>query len=494
MIEDVTLRTRSDRPDPAENQRSPLILDVDNVLIRADLLWESAVAFVRSAPWRVFLVLAWLLRGRATLKAKLACESCLDLSALPINNELVAIAVAEHEKGRPIHLATAADGRIARDLAQRFAFVDLIFASDGETNLKGETKARRLQEAFPGGFDYVGDSAADLAVWRAAREIAVVNASPATLRRARRIRAPVIVLPRPSRFSAALKLLRPHQWVKNALLFVPLMLGGNVANVVTDLRVALTFVALSLIASGTYVLNDLLDLEDDRRHWSKCKRPLASGCLPLPHGMALGVVAMIGGIGLGSLAGTGVLIGLLAYLAVSLSYSLKLKRVPLVDVLVIAALFTLRLAIGATAATVAFSPWLLTFSMFLFLSLALAKRHTELTRAVWSGRQDTGGRGYLTRDEPMVLALGIGALVAGIVVFVLYLTQEAFVATHLAQPRLLWCFPPGLFLIAARIWLVSGRGELDDDPVTFAIKDKSSLMILAGLILAVAGAWIGLPH
>jgi 4-hydroxybenzoate polyprenyltransferase len=248
---------------------------------------------------------------------------------------------------------------------------------------------------------------------------------------------------------------------------------------------------LSLAASGTYIVNDLLDLDDDRRHWTKRNRPLASGALSIPRGICLGIATLLLGFGLAALAGAATSAWLAAYVFVTLTYSLKLKRIAIIDVLTLAGLFTARLAIGAAAAHIVASPWLLTFAMFLFLSLSLAKRYTEISRAAKRG-QNASGRGYVAQDAPMVLALGVGSLVASILVFVLYLTQEAFVAAHLAEPKLLWLFPPALFLLAARIWLFSGRGELDDDPVAFAVKDRTSLAILGALALVVGGAWLGM--
>lgn len=223
--------------DAAESQLRPLVLDLDHVLIRSDLLWETALAFVRAAPWRLFLLVVWLCQGRASLKARLAQETRLDLSALPINDDLVALAALEHRNGRRVHLATAADGELARALARRFAFIDRVFASDGRTNLKGVHKARLLREAFPDGFVYAGDGKADLEVWRAASDIVIVEASRRAFQRACAIREPLTVFRRRDRFRATIKLLRPHQWVKNALVFVPLVLGGAVTNIGADLRV-----------------------------------------------------------------------------------------------------------------------------------------------------------------------------------------------------------------------------------------------------------------
>jgi 4-hydroxybenzoate polyprenyltransferase len=293
--------------------------------------------------------------------------------------------------------------------------------------------------------------------------------------------------------TSLLKCLRPHQWAKNGLVFVPVILGtrGFDGKVLTAVMAA--FAALCLVASAAYVINDIIDLKYDRQHWSKKNRPIANGSIPLPAGWLLAFGLALAGMTLSqAFAPPAVTAGLIVYLMASLSYSLLFKRFALIDVLVLAGLFTLRLWIGVVAAGVALSPWLLTFSMFLFLSLSLAKRYTEIVRAA-DHKVVASSRGYRDADRPFLLALGIGALVASILVFVLYLTQEAFLATRLASPSLLWGFPPVVFMLGARIWLLSGRGELDDDPVAFAVKDGASLSLMAITVLLVTIAWVGLP-
>ncbi|WP_298423783.1 UbiA family prenyltransferase [Rhodoblastus sp.] len=471
----------------------PLVIDLDGTLLRADFLWETALSWLRFAPWRIFAVLYWLAFGRARLKAELARRAELDVSLLPVNEDMAALAITAKHAGREILLATAADEALAARVAARFPFIDRVIASNGVTNLKGAAKLMALQVLFPQGFDYAGDSRADLPIWRAAEGVIVVNAAPSTLRAARALGEPLAVLPRPGRLRAEVKLLRPHQWVKNALIFVPLVLAGMMLDGAAVRSATLAFVSLCIVASATYALNDLLDIEDDRRHWSKRRRPLASGDLPIAHGVALAGGGLALGFAVAALAGPAVVAGVAAYLAGTLLYSLALKPIPIVDVTTLAGLFTLRLAIGCIAAGAPMSPWLLTFSMFLFVSLSLAKRHTEIARAGGDGVKKKV-RGYSTADEPFVVGLGMASMVAAILVFVLYLTQEAFTAAHLAEPKLLWAFPPALFLISGRVWLISGRGELHDDPVAFAVKDRASLAVVALLGVVFVAAWLGPPH
>jgi 4-hydroxybenzoate polyprenyltransferase len=299
-----------------------------------------------------------------------------------------------------------------------------------------------------------------------------------------------VTIKRGDRIVAGFKAMRPHQWAKNSLIFVPILLAGKVFDWSSLSATVLAFVAFSLVASGVYVINDLVDLADDREHWTKRHRPLASGVLRISHGVALCSSLFVFGAVFGTRAGGGVLICLLAYVVASVAYSLWLKRIILVDVLTLAGLFTMRLLIGTIAAGAVLSPWLMTVSMFFFLSLSLVKRYTELQRTASEGRMTVLGRSYLTADMPIVLSLGCGSLVASIVVFVLYLTQEAFVAAQLALPKLLWVFPPGVFLIGCRLWLLSGRGDLHDDPVAFLVKDFASLAVLGGLTVIFAVALI----
>jgi 4-hydroxybenzoate polyprenyltransferase/phosphoserine phosphatase len=478
-----------DSPKPLSPK--PLVIDLDGTLLKTDFLWETALAYLRLAPWRVFMLLYWLAHGRARLKAELSRRAEIDPMLAPEQRAVVALAMRAKEEGREVVIATATDARIADKMLVRFPFIDRVLASDGRVNLRSDAKLAVLRKNFPDGFDYAGDSSADLPVWRGADGVIVVNASPAVLRAASAIREPIVVIPREkNRFRTALKSLRPHQWAKNGLILAPLALAGMIGDPAALSAAFFALASLCLIASATYLINDLVDIEDDRRHWTKRNRPLASGDLPIPHAVVLAVAGLAAGVVLAAQANAATVAGVALYLVVTLAYSFRLKRAPLVDVLTLAGLFTLRLAIGCFAIGAPISPWLLTFSMFLFVSLSLAKRHTELARS--GGRKTV--RGYRPEDEVLVLGLGLSALVAAILVFVLYLTQEAFVAAHLASPRLLWAFPPALFLVAGRVWLLSGRGELHDDPVAFAVKDRMSLAVVGALGAVFLAAWLGTPQ
>ena len=473
----------------------PLVIDLDGTLLRTDLLLEGIVSILRRNVLVLFSMLLWLPRGKAYFKRKVAERAALDFATLPANEELIAHIEAQKALGREIVLATAADELMAIRVMQRFPFFDRVVSSDGVINLKGETKAAQLTRLFPGGFDYAGNAAVDLPVWSAAQGVIVVEAPASVARAARAMGRPVQEFAAPSRLKALVKGVRLHQWAKNALVFVPLALGGHAGDPLAWAMAFAAFVSLGLVASSSYLLNDLWDLPHDRAHWSKRNRPLASGRLTLAHGLLALAAGLTIGLGLAALTGAAVLAGVLAYLALTLAYSISIKRVPMLDALTLGTLFTLRLVIGVAAVGVAWSPWLLTFSMFLFTSLSFAKRHTELRGAAKRGLTGKlSGRGYHSADEPIVLAFGISAGLASVVIFILYLANEAFRNAVLAAPLALWSFPVILILFMSRIWILAGRDELNDDPVAFAVKDRPSLGLAAVAGLAFTIAAFGLPQ
>ena len=281
---------------------------------------------------------------------------------------------------------------------------------------------------------------------------------------------------------------RAHQWVKNTLVAVPLVLGGKAYDLPSWGRVGLGFVALSVLTSATYLVNDIRDLDDDRRHWSKRNRPLAKGAISITQAAVLACVGVIVSFAIGLALGAGTVAMLTLYLTASLAYSFWLKRQPILDVLTVASLFTVRLGLGVVLGEVRFSPWLFVFSMFLFLSLSLAKRFNEVAQMGEHGFARALGRGYQTSDEPIVLALGAAAMLGAVLILVIYLIEEAFPAEFYAQPAFLWIIPVVLFLWLGRVWLLSHRHALNDDPVVFALKDKTSLCYGALVVIAVAAA------
>jgi len=471
----------------------PLVLDLDRCLIAGDLLFESFVVALQGNVLIVFSCLYWLLTGgRPHLKRRLAAIAPLDTDLISANEELVPLAENEVRAGRPVVLATAADELLANRFRRRFTFLSRVIASDGTRNLKGARKADELRADYPQGFIYAGDSPADLPVWRHAQGVVTVGASASTRRKARALGKPTIDIDGPRlTLTSLLKSIRLQQWAKNALVFAPVALAGKFADTGAWLNAGLAFLAIGFLASATYLVNDLADLADDRRHWSKRNRPLASGRMSIPTALALIPCFFAIAAGLGLALGTAVLSVLALYGATTLSYSLKLKRVPIIDVMTLAALFTVRLLLGVVAIGALLSPWLFVFSMALFFSISLAKRHVEVVRLRAHDMEKSAGRGYDTRDEPFLLTLGVGSALSSVVLLSLYLSADAFRSAFYGAPQFLWFAPAIILLWLCRIWLLSQRGELDDDPVAFALHDRASLMLGAALGIAFLAAAFG---
>ncbi|MGE0093855.1 MAG: UbiA family prenyltransferase [Alphaproteobacteria bacterium] len=467
----------------------PLVVDLDGTLLKTDSLDETLLDALRTDPLSLWRLPFKLVAGRAALKSFLAGKSPLDVEAWPVREDFLAYVKAQAEAGRKIVLATAADRSVAEAIRRRFPFIGEIIASGPDGNNKGDAKGRALRDRFPGGFVYAGNSAADLAAWEHSAGRIVVAAPDGV---ARRVREPIAAFPRAPMTAAMLRrTFRLHQWAKNLLVFVPLVLGGKAGDAAAWFDAFLGFLALGCAASAMYVFNDLWDLPSDRRHWSKQARPLASGDLPIRAGLFFVLIGLLAGFGLAASVGAAAAGMLGIYVLVTLAYSLAWKRVPVLDVFVLAALFTLRLGIGIAVTDVRLSPWLLVFSMFVFLSLSVAKRHTEILRLAEHELTAMPGRGYVAQDAPLTLGIGLAAMLGAVLIMILYLIEDAFPRGFYASPGWLWIMPAALFLFLGRVWLFSQRGLLHDDPVAFALKDKASLCLglltAAGLVAAFVG-------
>jgi 4-hydroxybenzoate polyprenyltransferase/phosphoserine phosphatase len=470
---------------PSASAAIPLCVDLDGTLLRTDLLWESLAAVLRQQPWSLVASPAWLAGGRARLKQELATRAQIDAATLPYHEPLLTHLRLEKAKGRSILLVTAADVHLARRVAEHLEIFDEVLASDGNRNLRGTGKADALVARFgERGFDYVGDSPVDLPVWRNARHAVLVGV-PAGVADQVRAAAPVAAeFPAPvGRWAAVARLLRPHQLVKNLIVLVPLITSHQIANPVVLSRGLLAFLAFSLCASAVYVFNDLLDLDSDRRHASKRWRPLAAGDVPLTWAAPLAILLMAGGLAVSwriapEFAGVTLL-----YLFVATAYSWGLKRAVLVDVFVLAGLYTLRLVAGHVATGIEFSTWLLAFSMFIFLSLALVKRYQELRlRPASAGR--VAGRGYTAADLDVLTPLGAASGYIAVLVLALYVNSDK-VRILYTHPTVLLLICPLMLYWISRIWLVAHRGEMRDDPVAFALRDRTSYLVGALALLVV---------
>lgn len=462
----------------------PLCVDLDGTLVRTDCLVETLLAAARD-PATLLRIPGWLARGRAALKAELAARAELDVELLPYNTELLEYLREQRALGRWIVLATAADKRIADAIAGHLGLFDEVIASDGATNLKGERKRDALVRRFgEGGFAYAGNDRADLRVWRSARSAILVD-TPATVRA--RVTGATIerTLPSPyRRATEALRALRPYQWVKNLLLFVPLLTANALQDGAAWLTVTLAFIGLSLGASATYVVNDLLDLESDRRHPRKRERAFARGSLAPLTGLMMAPLLLA--VGAAFAAASGTLLLLAVYVALSLSYSLHFKERPLVDVFLLASLYCYRLFVGGYATGYIVSLWLLGYSAFLFLSLALMKRCAELV-----GRREHNGRRPYKRDDlPFLLGTGLASAFSSSIVLALYVQEQTRLGVY-ESPIVLWGIVPLLTFWQCRLWLATTRGHMTDDPILYAAKDFVSQLVAIGAFVCLLIAHMG---
>ena len=469
----------------------PLVIDLDGTLLRTDALLESALKLAKERPLSMFQMPFWLWQGHAEFKQKLATLAPLAADTMPINEEVRAFAVSEHARGRKIYLATAADQSVADAIARSIPIFEGVVASQGSINMKGHVKADRLTSLFPNGFAYAGDSRADFPVWAQTSEIILVGHTLRTERVASHFGRPVRAFPTSSRWQALFEGMRPHQWAKNTLVFLPPVLGGAMSNAAAVTATTLAFIALCLVASATYLINDLWDVTDDRQHWSKRKRPIASGRLPIATAITAVPLTLACGLVIAGLVSHQVLLVIGFYLALTLSYSFWGKRIPMLDVSCLAGLFTTRIALGIVSSGVQPSPWLLIFSMFLFASLCFAKRYVEIVRSAALGRTSVNSRGYEAQDVPLVLAVGLGTGMTSIAIMVLYIIFDAFKRTFYGDTIWLWAMPLIMFLWICRIWLMAVRDKLNDDPVAFALRDPPSLGLGGTMCAAFLLAWSG---
>jgi len=461
----------------------PLVVDLDGTLIHTDMLHESALRILRDKPLELLFMPYWLSQGKAVLKRKLSNRTDFDPSSLPYNQELLDWLKQQRMQGRKLILCTATDHAIAQTIAEHLGIFDEIMASDGTTNLAGKHKAQALEQRFGhAGFDYAGNSRADLAVWQCARQAIVVNASGKVTQRAGEICEVEHIFPAPSSsLSTWRRVLRVHQWMKNGLLFVPLLAAHQIANTEAWLALTLAFLSFSLCASAVYIVNDLLDLESDRQHPRKRNRPFASGLVPAYIGVALAPLLLLSSLALAQHVGGHFIPWLLFYFVLTCAYSWRLKSLMLLDCLTLAMLYTLRIVAGAAAMNLGLSFWLLAFSVFLFLSLAFVKRYAELEVQILQGKQKAHGRGYYTSDASLLQTMGITSGYAAVLVLAFYLNSEAVISLY-KSPEIIWGTVPVMLFWISWMWMKAHRGEMHDDPLVFAVKDKASL--LAGVVFA----------
>jgi 4-hydroxybenzoate polyprenyltransferase len=464
------------QPESRIAELKPLCVDLDGTLVKSDTLVDSLLVLARIHPFLLLRLPGQILNGKAAFKAFVTQNVALDVEHLPYNRLLLQFLQKEHARGRKIYLATGANVRLAQRVADHLKIFQEVLASDGTHNLTGNKKLDSLRNRFGNSdFVYVGNDTPDLPVMAGAAESMVANPSRRlrTRMRAQRITPSRAFEERSDPWRSLIKALRPHQWTKNLLILLPPLLAHK-HSIGLLTAALLAFFCFCCTASATYMVNDLLDIEADRRNSKKRLRPFASGELAPATGLVSAAFLLTVGFTCAHFLPAAFSIWLLVYLCTTLLYSLYLKRIALVDVLVLSGLYTLRLLAGGAATTTPISHWLAGFAIFLFLSLAIVKRFAELGNHSLTGRQLKNGRGYLMSDIEQIRAFGTASAFAAVVVFANYISsRDVTVLYH--HPQLLWLIVPFMILWLCRVWLLASRGELDEDPVAFALTDAASL-------------------
>ena len=488
----MTTNTRTDlRQTPSNSGLAPLYVDLDGTLMHSDMLFECALRFIARHPWKSLLLLPWALRGPAVLKAKLAPYFNHDLATLPWNRPLLERLRREaSDSGRVLVLATATNEQIAQRVAAHLGIFSAVLASTETNNLKSGAKLAAIQAHAGGPFAYAGNDSADLPIWKHAASAVVVSRSRALTRQARQLtQVEAHFEPEGASARVLLRALRVHQWSKNLLVFAPLFAAHLWTSRDSVLAASAMFLAFSLCASAIYCINDLLDLPSDRAHPRKHTRPIAAGRVSIPTALLLSPLLLIAGVGISVALGWLPALVLAAYIVTTTAYSFVLKRIVLVDVITLASLYSVRVIGGAAAIGVVASFWILALSMFLFLSLALIKRYSELHTLALTERHAASGRDYTVGDRYVMLALGVGSGFSSVMVMALFLNSPG-VAELYPRPYLLWGLCMTLLYWIARMWVKASRGEMHDDPLVYAATDRASLfMAFLSAVVVAAASW-----
>ena len=466
----------------------PLAVDLDGTLVRTDTLHESLINVAKSAPLRLFAVARALRGGKAAFKRVIADSVGFSAAALPYNIELLNYLRAQKAAGRMLGLFTAADQSIADAVAVHLGLFDVVCGSDGDVNLSGAAKAARIADRFGENFAYAGDGTVDQPIF--ARCGSVILVGPVDRLRAGLPEGAVVEAAFPSSdpgLRVWAKALRLQHWAKNVLVFLAAFLAPPSAAVFA--QVLILWVLMGVLASATYLINDLFDLAADRRHPRKRHRPFASGAIPVRNGVLVAGAMIAGTLVLALLLLPGpCTLALLAYLGLTLTYSFSLKHMPMVDVTVLAGLFTLRVLAGALLLPTPISPWLLTFSMLFFFGLAIIKRYAELDRLARASAGDAKARGYTDQDLPILLTSGVASGFSAIVIFMVYLINDQYPRAIYAHPGALWAIMPVLLIWTLRLWHLAVHGRMSEDPVVFALKDRTSLALGAAVVIILFAA------
>ncbi len=473
----------------SDAQIFPLCVDLDGTLVNTDTFIESLIGNLNNLAVLIRIP-GWLLQGKAKVKAKLAGQTKLNPALLPFNKNLLNYLSQQKASGRRLVLVTAANERIAEAISRHLGLFDEVISSNESTNLRGKEKAKLLVERFGNRrFSYVGNDRTDLHTWAHAYTAILVNAPDSVAKRAANFTTiEERFTDRPNKTKALLRMLRPYQWVKNILVFVPIITSAALSNLNAWFSALMMFIAFCSTASAIYVINDLYDLDADRQHPSKRKRPLASGALPIAIGFVMIPILLIVGLTFAIATRVPVVVPLLiCYAACSIAYSIKLKTMPLVDIFTLALLYSIRLISGGEATGYHVSPWLMAFAGFLFLNLAIIKRVAELKIVIKSGDQQICRRSYRTEDLLVIQTFGIASGFISSLVLALYIQSYTAVSLY-ANPQALWLIVPIILFWQCRLWLSTSRGHMHDDPIVYAAKDWVTWLVGIFTILILLAA------
>lgn len=471
--------------------RCASVWDLDGTLLRTDVFAESVVRLSLRKPWLVLAVIWWLRKGRGYCKGRVAMLAAPMWTTWPVREAVRDRIASDCAAGEPVLLATAAHHLVAEKVAAAVGLFDGVIASTDTHNLKGTAKLEAIRrwtaDQACDGYSYAGDSAADLPIWSEANHIIAVAPSVWLRRRLVMLGKPLEVVDEMvSPLTSIVRALRPHQWVKNVLVFVPMIVGQRLA-VANLVQSSIGFIVFCLTASAVYVLNDLSDLDADRLHHKKQTRPFASGELSVHAGVGMVAILLACALCVALVALPPVFLMVMAgYFVANVAYSAFLKKRPIFDVLMLATMYVVRLEAGGAATGIPLSPWLLAFSLFFFTSLAFAKRYAELQRIAAHGGLGAAGRGYKVVDCETILSLGTASGYVAIMVLALYMNSDQMRALY-GDSRLLWLICPFVMYWITRVWLLARRGVMDEDPVVFAFHDRASLAV-AGVCAALLAA------
>ncbi len=466
-------------------------MDLDGTYIKTDLLYESALVFVRQNILRLLALPFLLLMGKARVKDYLAKKVSLDIGTLPRNKALADFLHGKKLEGYGVYLVSAASELFVKSIVRKDKLFDGGYGSSREVNLKGKEKVRLLEKKFPQGFIYAGDSVNDLHVWEKSSAAVVVNAAKYIEKKAAGLTNVEKIFPRDGFYKLGrlwLRQIRLYQWVKNLLIFLPIALVHETGNLQLWKIAGSGFIILSLLASATYILNDLVDLQDDRKHWSKSSRPLASGGLWIGDAIKAFIILSVFPLYLAFELSHEFGYALLVYFIITVLYSFVIKKIALLDVVVLSGLFTLRIIMGAVLIGVESSVWLLSFSAFFFLSLVIIKRLSELQKRKEKKEERGFGRSYQIQDIQFLSQLSVATGIASVVLMILYLLEHQYEGKGYAIPELLWVIPVCILLSLGRIAMETARGKMQDDPIVFALTDRFCLCVIAVAVFAFISA------